>query len=269
MPVVAAIEEVTGIPTRIEAVTNNAGVIEAQVAERVDIATYGASRTTWRRTSPRWAVAKDQRTPDPVRRGELGRGGRSRLRHRLDRGCRGQERLLHRPRLDDRLPDRGRGYHRGGHRPRGRHQPPLRRLTRCRGDADDGRRLRHRLRGGDFRDDDPARARPHRRGRHRDGWTSDPIPGTPIVVGDWLDEDLRDQIVEASPSTTPSPRSRPACVTSITVKHPTSGARSSPGRPPPCGAAREPSRSSRHGSRLRRDRHICQALNTDVCRSEG
>ena len=28
-------------------------------------------------------------------------------------------------------------------------------------------------------------------------WTSDPIPGTPVVVGNWLDEDLRAQIVEA------------------------------------------------------------------------
>src|SRR5690606_5584396 len=28
-------------------------------------------------------------------------------------------------------------------------------------------------------------------------WTSDPIPGTPVVVGNWLDDELRAQILEA------------------------------------------------------------------------
>jgi phosphonate transport system substrate-binding protein len=41
-PVVAALEEELGIPVRFEGVSSNAGVIEAQVAERVDIAVYGA-----------------------------------------------------------------------------------------------------------------------------------------------------------------------------------------------------------------------------------
>ncbi|WES63401.1 phosphate/phosphite/phosphonate ABC transporter substrate-binding protein [Microbacter sp. GSS18] len=36
-----AIEESTGIPVEIQVVSSNAGLIEAQVAERVDIATYG------------------------------------------------------------------------------------------------------------------------------------------------------------------------------------------------------------------------------------
>ncbi len=66
LPVVAAIEEATGIPTRIEAVSSNAGVIEAQVAERVDIATYGAfSYYLASGVADVTPVAKDQRTPEP------------------------------------------------------------------------------------------------------------------------------------------------------------------------------------------------------------
>lgn len=64
-PLVAAIEEGTGIPTRIEAVSSNAGVIEAQAAERVDVAVYGAFSyylaTDVADISP---VAKDQLTPE-------------------------------------------------------------------------------------------------------------------------------------------------------------------------------------------------------------
>lgn len=41
-PVVAALEHELDIPVTFEPVSNNAGVIEAQVAERVDIAVYGA-----------------------------------------------------------------------------------------------------------------------------------------------------------------------------------------------------------------------------------
>lgn len=41
-PVVAALEHELGLPVRFEPVSSNAGVIEAQVAERVDIAVYGA-----------------------------------------------------------------------------------------------------------------------------------------------------------------------------------------------------------------------------------
>lgn len=66
LPIVAAIEEATGIPTRIEAVSSNAGVIEAQVAERVDIATYGAfSYYLAKDVADVTPVAKDQRTPEP------------------------------------------------------------------------------------------------------------------------------------------------------------------------------------------------------------
>ena len=65
-PVVAAIEKATGIPTTIQAVSTNSGVIEAQVAERVDIATYGAFSyflaVGVADVSP---VAMDQRTPEP------------------------------------------------------------------------------------------------------------------------------------------------------------------------------------------------------------
>ncbi|WP_261164328.1 phosphate/phosphite/phosphonate ABC transporter substrate-binding protein [Microbacterium sp. Marseille-Q6965] len=66
LPIVAAIEEATGIPTTIEAVSSNAGVIEAQVAERVDIATYGAfSYYLAKDVAEITPVAKDQRTPEP------------------------------------------------------------------------------------------------------------------------------------------------------------------------------------------------------------
>jgi phosphonate transport system substrate-binding protein len=41
-PVIKALEKETGLPVRFEAVSSNAGVVEAQVAERVDVAVYGA-----------------------------------------------------------------------------------------------------------------------------------------------------------------------------------------------------------------------------------
>jgi len=41
-PVIAALEHELGIPVSFESVSSNAGVIEAQVAERVDVAVYGA-----------------------------------------------------------------------------------------------------------------------------------------------------------------------------------------------------------------------------------
>lgn len=64
-PIVAAIEEETGIPVSIEAVSSNAGVIEAQVAERVDIATYGAfSYYLAADVADVTPVAMDQLTPE-------------------------------------------------------------------------------------------------------------------------------------------------------------------------------------------------------------
>lgn len=65
-PLVAAIAEETGIPTRIEAVSSNAGVIEAQAAERVDIAVYGAfSYYLAKDVAEITPVAMDQLTPEP------------------------------------------------------------------------------------------------------------------------------------------------------------------------------------------------------------
>lgn len=65
-PIVAAIEKETGLPTSIEAVSSNAGVIEAQVAKRVDIATYGAfSYYLAQNVADVTPVAVDQRTPSP------------------------------------------------------------------------------------------------------------------------------------------------------------------------------------------------------------
>ncbi|MCC3291418.1 MULTISPECIES: phosphate/phosphite/phosphonate ABC transporter substrate-binding protein [unclassified Arthrobacter] len=63
-PIVAAIEKETGLPTSIEAVSSNAGVIEAQAAERVDVATYGAfSYYLAQNVADVTPVAMDQRTP--------------------------------------------------------------------------------------------------------------------------------------------------------------------------------------------------------------
>ncbi|MEW1981191.1 phosphate/phosphite/phosphonate ABC transporter substrate-binding protein [Citricoccus sp. NPDC079358] len=65
-PVVAAIEEETGLPVEIQAVSNNAGVIEAQVSERVDIAVYGAfSYYLASDVAEVEPVAKDQLSPEP------------------------------------------------------------------------------------------------------------------------------------------------------------------------------------------------------------
>lgn len=65
-PVVASIEEEVGVPVSIQAVSNNAGVIEAQVAERVDIAVYGAfSYYLAEDVAEVEPVAKDQLTPEP------------------------------------------------------------------------------------------------------------------------------------------------------------------------------------------------------------
>ena len=65
-PVVAAIEEETGIPVSIQAVSNNAGVIEAQVSERVDIAVYGAfSYYLAEDVADVEPIAMDQLTPEP------------------------------------------------------------------------------------------------------------------------------------------------------------------------------------------------------------
>lgn len=65
-PVVKAIEEETGLPVSIQAVSNNAGVIEAQVSERVDVAVYGAfSYYLAQDVADIAPVAKDQLTPEP------------------------------------------------------------------------------------------------------------------------------------------------------------------------------------------------------------
>lgn len=64
-PIVAAIEQETGIPTTIEPVSSNAGVIEAQVAERVDIAVYGAfSYYLAEDVADVTPIAMDQLTPE-------------------------------------------------------------------------------------------------------------------------------------------------------------------------------------------------------------
>ncbi|WFP16239.1 phosphate/phosphite/phosphonate ABC transporter substrate-binding protein [Citricoccus muralis] len=64
-PVVAAIEEEAGIPVSIQAVSNNAGVIEAQVSQRVDVAVYGAfSYYLASDVADVTPIAMDQLTPE-------------------------------------------------------------------------------------------------------------------------------------------------------------------------------------------------------------
>jgi len=63
-PIAAAIENEVNIPVTIQTVSNNAGVIEAQVAERVDIAVYGAfSYYLAEGVADVTPFAKDQLTP--------------------------------------------------------------------------------------------------------------------------------------------------------------------------------------------------------------
>lgn len=64
-PIATAIEDEVDLPVTIQTVSNNAGVIEAQVAERVDIAVYGAfSYYLAENVADVTPFAKDQLTPE-------------------------------------------------------------------------------------------------------------------------------------------------------------------------------------------------------------
>lgn len=198
-PIVAAIEEVTGIPTSIQAVTNNAGVIEAQVAERVDIATYGAfSYYLASDVAEVTPIAKDQRTPEPgsgsvnsigvVTPGSDITG--------ID-DVAGKNVCFTDPASTTGYLTAAVALEEAGIDPEsginplfvGSHDVAVTQMIA--GDCDIA-----------FVAETFVTTILPERGLIAEGdtetvWTSDPIPGTPLVIGDWLSDDLKAQIVEA------------------------------------------------------------------------
>jgi phosphonate transport system substrate-binding protein len=199
LPVVAAIEEATGIPTRIEAVSSNAGVIEAQVAERVDIATYGAfSYYLASDVADVAPVAKDQRTPEPgsgaVR--SLGVVTPDSAISSIE-DVAGKNVCFTDPASTTGYLTAAAAMTEAGINPEtdinplfvGSHDVAVTQMLA--GDCDIA-----------FVAETFVTTILPERGIIAEGdtetvWTSDPIPGTPIVVGNWLDEDLREKIVQA------------------------------------------------------------------------
>ena len=199
LPVVAAIEETTGIPTRIEAVSSNAGVIEAQVAERVDIATYGAfSYYLAADVADVAPIAKDQRTP------ESGSGAVNSIGVVAPgstitgiEDVAGKNVCFTDPASTTGYLTAAAAMTEAGINPEtdisplfvGSHDVAVTQMLA--GDCDIAFVAETFV----------TTILPERGiiavGDTRTVWTSDPIPGTPIVIGNWLDEDLRDQIVQA------------------------------------------------------------------------
>jgi phosphonate transport system substrate-binding protein len=271
-PVVAAIEEVTGIPTRIEAVTNNAGVIEAQVAERVDIATYGAfSYYLASDVAEVTPVAKDQRTPEPgsgaVRSVGVVVPG-SDISSIED--VAGKNVCFTDPASTTGYLTAAADLTDAGIDPEddinpvfvGSHDVAVTQMIA--GDCDIA-----------FVAETFVTTILPARGLIAEGdtetvWTSDPIPGTPIVVGNWLGEELRDQIVEAVTGYNAVTAYEAGLCDDFTREAPEEWGSEYTGATA-ClwggtGAfAFEPSDSSDYdviGA-------ICETLNTDVCRDEG
>ena len=199
LPVVAAIEETTGIPTRIEAVSSNAGVIEAQVAERVDIAAYGAFSyylaSDVADVSP---VAKDQRTPEPGS-GAVNSVGVVAPGSDISsvEDVAGKNVCFTDPASTTGYLTAAAAMTEAGIDPEseisplfvGSHDVAVTQMLA--GDCDIA-----------FVAETFVTTILPERGIIAEGdtetvWTSDPIPGTPIVVGNWLDEKLRDRIVQA------------------------------------------------------------------------
>ncbi|MDF2574380.1 MAG: hypothetical protein K0S05_1292 [Agromyces sp.] len=198
-PIVAAIEEVTGIPTRIEAVSSNAGVIEAQVAERVDIATYGAfSYYLASDVAEVTPVAKDQRTPEPGSGAVLSLGvvaAGSDIASVED--VRGKNVCFTDPASTTGYLTAAVALNEAGIDPEsdinplfvGSHDVAVTQMLA--GDCDVA-----------FVAEPFVTTILPGRGIIAEGdtetvWTSEPIPGTPLVVGDWLSDELRAQIIEA------------------------------------------------------------------------
>ncbi|UOR01919.1 phosphate/phosphite/phosphonate ABC transporter substrate-binding protein [Leucobacter allii] len=198
-PVVAAIEEATGIPTSIQAVSTNSGVIEAQVAERVDIATYGAfSYYLASSVADVTPVAMDQRTPEPGSGAVQSYGvvaAGSDIAEIAD--VAGANVCFTDPASTTGYLTAAVALQEAGIDPEseitpvfvGSHDVAVTQMLA--GDCDVA------FVAGTFIDDIlPARG-VISEGDTSTIWKSDGIPGTPIVLGDWLSDDLRAQITEA------------------------------------------------------------------------
>ncbi|MFC7859541.1 phosphate/phosphite/phosphonate ABC transporter substrate-binding protein [Arthrobacter koreensis] len=198
-PIVAAIAQETGLPTSIEAVSSNAGVIEAQAAKRVDVATYGAfSYYLAQNVADVTPVAMDQRTP------VAGSGAVQSL-GVVAAGSditelsevRGRDVCFTDPASSTGYLAAAAGLISIGIDPKndinpifaGSHDVAVTQMLA--GDCDVAF-----VAGTFITDILPAR------GIIKDGdvdtvWTSPDIPGTPMVIGNWLPEELRNQITDA------------------------------------------------------------------------
>lgn len=198
-PIVAAIEKETGLPTTIEAVSSNAGVIEAQAAERVDVATYGAfSYYLAQNVADVTPVAMDQRTPAAGSGAVQSLGvvaAGSDIKELSD--VEGRDVCFTDPASSTGYLAAAAGLIAIGVDPKndinpifaGSHDVAVTQMLA--GDCDVA------FVAGTFVTDLlPAR------GIIKDGdvdtvWTSPDIPGTPMVIGNWLPEKLRSQITDA------------------------------------------------------------------------
>ncbi|GAA1348934.1 hypothetical protein GCM10009636_04980 [Arthrobacter koreensis] len=198
-PIVAAIAKETGLPTSIEAVSSNAGVIEAQAAKRVDVATYGAfSYYLAQNVADVTPVAMDQRTP------VAGSGAVQSL-GVVAAGSditelsevKGRDVCFTDPASSTGYLAAAAGLISIGIDPKndinpifaGSHDVAVTQMLA--GDCDVAF-----VAGTFITDILPAR------GIIKDGdvdtvWTSPDIPGTPMVIGNWLPEELRNQITDA------------------------------------------------------------------------
>ena len=198
-PIVAAIEKETGLPTSIEAVSSNAGVIEAQAAERVDVATYGAfSYYLAQGVADVTPVAMDQRTPAPGSGAVQSLGvvaAGSDIKDIED--VKGKDVCFTDPASSTGYLAAAAGLIEMGLDPKndinpifaGSHDVAVTQMLA--GDCDVAF-----VAGTFITDLLPAR------GVIKDGdvetiWTSPDIPGTPMVIGNWLSEDLRTKITDA------------------------------------------------------------------------
>lgn len=198
-PIVAAIEKETGLPTSIEAVSSNAGVIEAQAAKRVDVATYGAfSYYLAQNVADITPVAMDQRTPAAGSGAVQSLGvvaAGSDIKTLKD--VQGKDVCFTDPASSTGYLAAAAGLIGVGLDPKsdinpifaGSHDVAVTQMLA--GDCDVAF-----VAGTFITDILPAR------GVIKDGdvetlWTSPDIPGTPMVIGDWLPEDLRTKISNA------------------------------------------------------------------------
>lgn len=198
-PIVAAIEKETGLPTSIEAVSSNAGVIEAQVAKRVDVATYGAfSYYLAKDVADITPVAMDQRTPESGSGAVQSLGvvaAGSDIAELAD--VEGKDVCFTDPASSTGYLAAAAGLIEAGIDPEkdinpifaGSHDVAVTQMLA--GDCDVAF-----VAGTFITDLLPAR------GIIKDGdvetvWTSPDIPGTPLVVGNWLPQELRTKITDA------------------------------------------------------------------------